>query len=139
MFIKNAFDLYYDEPTQEAFETYRASVLEHNKPLQYLIREKILTCIDMSFCLSADNTSLYLIDIGFRGDSKSAGSQGILNVTECIMRELRYKRQTQETSLKALVAVLGTEKQLADKIAGALWGFQDSTGSIKVVRVRTLQ
>lgn len=132
------------------FEQYHAKRLQDTSlALSCLIKKRAIMCdVDTVFCISKDHSQILLINEGWEDDSKTVGSQEVIDVTACIFKELQRKYSigfNKDNSFKHFFNDLyishnldmsKTLRALQDFLADVFWEFEDGedTMTIKVIK-----
>lgn len=144
-FINYGSSLFYTDFDQSKADNFKFT----NPALCQLMHKTLWVGEDTVFVIPKDHSQLLLINEGWNIDnSKTVGTQEVIDVTECIFKELQRKygiRFDKDNSFKHFFNDLyichnldmsKTLRALQDFLAGVLWDFEDGedTMTIKVIK-----
>lgn len=135
------------------FEQYHGKRLQAtNLALSCLIKKRAIMCDeDTVFCISKDHSQLLLINEGWENNSKNVGTQEVIDVTECIFKELQRKYGIsfdKDNSFKHFfndlyichnLDMYKTLRALQDFLAGVLWDFEDGEDTMTIKIIKTVE
>lgn len=135
-YFYNGACLFYYDFAQTKAEKFK----DTNKVLYELIAREYIQCIeDCFFIVNRTKDKLLLVDEGWRGDIKDAGIINVIDVTNCIYKEIKERTGAAQSTFKDYMETVKSLKELQDTLAFILWDFTDGTGAMTIKELKTAE
>ena len=135
-YFYNGACLFYYDFAQTKAEKFK----DTNKVLYELVAREYIQCIeDCFFIVNRTKDKLLLIDEGWRGDTKDAGIINVIDVTDCIYKEIKERTGATQATFKDYMETVKSLKELQDTLAFILWDFTDGTGVMTIKELKTAE
>ena len=132
----NGASLFYYDFAQTKAEKFK----DTNKALYELIAREYILCLeDCFFIVDRTKDKLLLVDEGWYGDEKSTGVINVIDVTNCIYKEIKERTGATQATFKDYMETVKSLKELQDTLAFILWDFTDGTGVMTIKELKTAE
>lgn len=132
----NGASLFYYDFAQTKAEKFK----DTNKALYELVAREYIQCLeDCFFIVNSTRDKILLVDEGWRGDEKSTGIINVIDVTNCIYKEIKERTGVTQATFKDYMETVESLKELQDTLAFILWDFTDGTGALTVKELKTAE
>ena len=134
-FYKGACLFYYDFAQTKA-EKFK----DTNKVLYELVAREYIRCLeDCFFIVNRTKDKLLLADEGWRNDTKATDVINVIDVTNCIYKEIQERTGATQATFKDYMETVKSLKELQDTLAFILWDFTDGTGALTIKELKTAE
>ena len=132
----NGASLFYYDFAQTKAEKFK----DTNKALYELIAREYIQCIeDCFFIVNRTKDKLLLADEGWRNDTKDTDVINVIDVTNCIYKEIQERTGATQATFKDYMETVKSLKELQDTLAFILWDFTDGTGALTIKELKTAE
>ena len=135
-YFYNGACLFYYDFAQTKAEKFK----DTNKVLYELVAREYIRCLeDCFFIVNRTKDKLLLADEGWRNDTKEAGIINVIDVTDCIYKEIKERTGATQATFKDYMETVKSLKELQDTLAFILWDFTDGTGVMTIKELKTAE
>ena len=135
IFYNGAILFYYDFAQTKA-EKFK----DTNKALHELVARQCIRCLgDCFFIVNRTKDKLLLIDEGWRNDTKEIDAISVIDVTNCIYKEIKERTGATQANFKDYMETVESLKELQDTLAFILWDFTDGAGAMTIKELKTAE
>lgn len=135
-YFYNGACLFYYDFAQTKAEKFK----DTNKVLYELIAREYIRCLDACFFIvNRTKDKLLLVDEGWRNDTKDTDVINVIDVTNCIYKEIKERTGATQATFKDYMETVKSLKELQDTLAFILWDFTDGTGAMTIKELKTAE
>ena len=91
------------------------------------------------FIVNRTKDKLLLADEGWRNDTKDTDVINVIDVTNCIYKEIQERTGATQATFKDYMETVKSLKELQDTLAFILWDFTDGTGALTIKELKTAE
>ena len=135
-YFYNGACLFYYDFAQTKAEKFK----DTNKVLYELVAREYIRCLeDCFFIVNRTKDKLLLADEGWRNDTKDTDVINVIDVTNCIYKEIQERTGATQATFKDYMETVKSLKELQDTLAFILWDFTDGTGAMTIKELKTAE
>ena len=135
-YFYNGACLFYYDFAQTKAEKFK----DTNKVLYELVAREYIRCLeDCFFIVNRTKDKLLLADEGWRNDTKDTDVINVIDVTNCIYKEIQERTGATQATFKDYMETVKSLKELQDTLAFILWDFTDGTGVMTIKELKTAE
>lgn len=135
-YFYNGACLFYYDFAQTKAEKFK----DTNKVLYELVAREYIRCLeDCFFIVNRTKDKLLLADEGWRNDTKATDVINVIDVTNCIYKEIKERTGATQATFKDYMETVKSLKELQDTLAFILWDFTDGTGAMTIKELKTAE
>lgn len=135
-YFYNGACLFYYDFAQTKAEKFK----DTNKVLYELVAREYIRCLeDCFFIVNRTKDKLLLADEGWRNDTKDTDVINVIDVTNCIYKEIKERTGATQANFKDYMETVKSLKELQDTLAFILWDFTDGTGAMTIKELKTAE
>lgn len=135
-YFYNGACLFYYDFAQTKAEKFR----DTNKALYELVAREYIRCLeDCFFIVNRTKDRLLLVDEGWRNDTKETDVINVIDVTNCIYKEIKERTGATQATFKDYMETVKSLKELQDTLAFILWDFTDGAGAMTIKELKTAE
>lgn len=128
--------LFYYDFAQTKAEKFK----DTNKALYELVAREYIRCLEECFFIvNSTKDKLLLVDEGWRNDTKANDVINVIDVTNCIYKEIKERTGATQATFKDYMETVKSLKELQDTLAFILWDFTDGTGAMTIKELKTAE
>lgn len=132
----NGASLFYYDFAQTKAEKFK----DTNKALYELVAREYIQCLeDCFFIVNSTKDKLLLVDEGWRGDEKSSGVINVIDVTDCIYKEIKERTGATQATFKDYMKTIESLQELQDTLAFILWDFTEGKEAMTIKELKTAE